>query len=246
MDEQQLKDLIDQAQQGDRLSRERIIRHFKTFVLNVASRVTKRYLTWSDEESSIGLTALNKAIDHFNHRFGKNFISYSYLIISREIIDFFRREKRHQHLSLQEPLVVGEDQDLAEETPYECDEAEKRYALHIEQSELIQEILIYQSELDQYGLSFEDLPELSPKHQDSRENCFKLASVMVETPDLIAAMQRKKRLPIADLSRASGVPAKTIEKHRKYILAVTICLLHPDLERLRSYIKKGGDEHASE
>lgn len=240
MDERDLSQLLDQAKHGDQLSREKIIRHFKSYALNVASRVTKRYLTWSDEESSIGLSALNKAIDHFNQSAGKKFIHYSYLIISRELIDFFRKEKRHQHLSLDEQPIIGEDQDVVETSTYEYIEAEKKFTIQEEQALLIEEILIYESVLKEYGLSFNELPDVSPKHQDTRNNCFRLARFMIENHPLIEAMQKKKRLPIADLSRISQIPSKTIEKNRKYIIAVTLCLLHPDLDRIKKYIEKGG------
>ncbi len=240
MDEKALEQLIDQAQQGDQLSRERIIRHFKTYVLNVTSRITKRYVTWSDEESSIGLTAFNKAIDHFNHEIGKKFIHYSYLIISRELIDFFRREKRHQHLSLDEQAVLGDEQDIAPTSTYEYIEAEKQYSIQQQQAQLIEEILIYESVLREYGLEFKHLPDVSPKHQDTRSNCFKLAHIMIANEQLISTMKKKKRLPITDLSRVSQIPSKTIEKNRKYIVAVTLCLLHPDLEQIKRYIEQGG------
>jgi RNA polymerase sigma factor len=241
MDEVQLQQLLQNAQNGDRTSREKILRHFKSFVLNVASRVTKRYLTWSDDESSIGLSALNKAIDHYNHKQGKNFLNYSYLIISREIIDFFRREKRHKHRSLQEEFHLKDCSDPMDETPYERQEAERRFAIAESQAEMIQEILIYQSELDKYGIQFDELPECAPKHRDTRENCINLARTLVEDATLTDRMKKKKRLPITELSRASGIPSKTIEKHRKYILSVAILLLHPDLKQLNSYIQKGGD-----
>lgn len=241
MDEKALIQLIDQAQDGDQLSRERIIRHFKPYVLNVTSRVTKRYVTWSDEESSIGLSAFNKAIDHFKYEMGKKFIHFSYLIISRELIDFFRREKRHQHLSLDEPIIIGEEQDVVEASAYEYIEAEKQYSLQENQAQLIEEILMYDSVLREYGLEFKDLPDVSPKHKDTRNNCFKLAHIMLENEHLISGMKKKKRLPITELSKVSQIPSKTIEKNRKYIIAVTLCLLHPDLDQIQRYIEKGGD-----
>lgn len=240
MDEKALVQLIDQAQHGDQLSRERIIRHFKPYVLNVTSRITKRYVTWSDEESSIGLSAFNKAIDHFKHEIGKKFIHFSYLVISRELIDFFRREKRHQHLSLDEPTIIGEEQDVIETSPYEYIEAEKQFSIQEKQAQLIEEILIYESVLKEYGLEFKELPDVSPKHQDTRNNCFKLAHIMLANDQLISQMKQKKRLPITELARVSQTPSKTIEKNRKYIVAVTLCLLHPDLDQIKRYIEKGG------
>lgn len=241
MGEQELTQLLSQAQQGDQLSRERIIRHYKAYILNVASRVTKRYLTWSDEESSIALTAFNKAIDEFKQLAGKKFLHFCYLLITRDMIDFFRREQRHQHVSLDDSAPNGEELEQMETTVYENKEAEKQFSLQEQQRQLVEEILIYDSLLREYELSFQILPDVSPKHQDTRVNCFRLARIMIANEHLMHKMKQKKRLPITELSKIAEIPSKTIEKNRKYIIAVTLCLHHPDLEQLKRYIEKGGD-----
>ncbi|CCQ94166.1 putative RNA polymerase sigma factor sigI [[Clostridium] ultunense Esp] len=242
MNEEELRQMIKKAKSGDQVSREKVLNHFRSFVLNVASRITHRFLTWSDDESSIGLNALNKAIDHYDEKMGKHFLSYSYLLISRELIDFFRKERKFNHLSLEEGRPIDGEGEEGETSPYEWEEALRRHQWEEGRAELIQEILLYESELEKYHLSFHELPDISPKHKDTRQNCFKLAQTFVASPELVEKLRKKRRLPIADLARYSGTPTKTIEKNRKYILAVIILLLHPDLERLKEYIRKGGDE----
>ncbi len=242
LDENDILQMIRSAQQGDALSRERIIQHFKPFVLNVCSRATKRYLTWSDEESSVGLTSLNKAIDHFDPNANKKFIYFSQMIITRDLIDYYRKEHRHHHLSLDEEMRIGDDLDIAETTTYEMMEAEKQFSIQEEQALLVQEILIYSEVLKEYGLQFSELPDSSPKHQDTRDNCFKLARIVKDQEDLKHHLLTKKRLPIKELSRYAQIPSKTIEKNRKYIIAVTICLLHSDLQRIQQYIERGGNQ----
>lgn len=241
MDEKSIAQLIAFAQNGDERSRERIIHHFKPFILNVCSKATKRYLTWSDEESSVGLTAFNKAIDHFDPTANKKFIHFCHMIITRDLIDYYRREQKHHHPSLDEELRVGDELDAVETTSYEVIEAEKQYSIQEEQALLVEEILIYSSVLQQYGLAFAELPDSSPKHQDTRENCFKLARMVIEQEELKQHLLTKKRLPVKQLSLFSQIPSKTIEKNRKYIIAVAICLLHPDLQRMKQYIERGGN-----
>lgn len=242
MNEEKLSQMLKEAKKGDRESREKVLHHFRSFVLNIASRVTRRFLTLSDDESIIGLEAMNKAIDRYDEGKGVHFLSFSSLLISREIIDYFRKERRHQHLSLEEGYPKDIEEDEGESSIYEWGESFRRYQIAEERAELIQEILLYQAELSQYGLSFQELSSLSPKHKDTRENAFRLAHHFIATPELVTKLRKQKRLPVADLARSSGTPAKTIEKNRKYILAVILLLLHPDLDRLKEYIRKGGDE----
>lgn len=240
MEDRKLQSLLESAQNGDDKSREKILTHFKSFILSVSSKVSKRYLTWSDDETSIGLFAMNKAIDHFNNKHGKSFLNFSYMLITREIIDFFRKENRHQNVSFDEDMTY-EDEGIMEETIYEREVAQREYELRTEHEALIDEILIYEAELSHYDLTFEELPDLSPKHRDTRDNCFYLADVMINNASLLSQMKRRKRLPITALAKVAGVSPRTIENHRKYILAVTLLLLQPDLQRLKAYIKRQED-----
>lgn len=242
MNEEELRYMLNSAKNGDQKSREKILNHFRSFVLNVASRVSRRFLTWSDDETDIGLQALNKAIDYYDEKKGSHFISYSSLLISRDLIDHYRKEKRHRNLSLEEARTVDEGGEEGEGSAFEWEESIRRFQISEERAELIQEILLYQEVLSQYGLSFQELTRISPNHKDARENAFRLAHIFTQTPELVTKLRKKRRLPIADLAKVSRTPAKTIEKNRKYILAVIILLLHPDMDRLKDYVSKGGDE----
>ena len=48
-------------------------------------------------------------------------------------------------------------------------------------------------------------------------------------------MIRKKALPMKELSKNSGVDRKTLERHRKYLIAVALILME-DLPHMAEYV----------
>jgi RNA polymerase sigma factor len=85
-------------------------------------------------------------------------------------------------------------------------------------------------------LSFSDLVENSPKHQDARKNAITAAKMLVENEELKESLFEKKRLPIKQLERKVNVSRKTIERNRKYIIAIAL-ILSSDYVYMKEYIK---------
>ena len=48
-------------------------------------------------------------------------------------------------------------------------------------------------------------------------------------------MMKKKTIPMKELSKSSGVDRKTLERHRKYLIAVTL-ILSEDLPHMAEYV----------
>lgn len=99
-----LRRILDQAQKGDELSRERLIRDHRTFVAEVCSYVCNRYLTWeNDEELSVGLLAFDEAIDAYDLRGSLKFPAFAHTVIRRRLIDYFRSQARYNNELLASP-----------------------------------------------------------------------------------------------------------------------------------------------
>lgn len=127
---------LEHARSGNELAREKLIQHYRPYILNSTGKMCKRYVTWSDEEASIALLAFNRAIDTFDVHKGRSFLNYSYLLMKRDLIDFFKKESKVQ---LAMPLEV--DQSLAVYTQTQ------------DQNELVDEILSYDNILEQFGVN---------------------------------------------------------------------------------------------
>lgn len=100
-----------------------------------------------------------------------------------------------------------------------------------------EEIQEFEKLINQYNVSFMDLARCSPRHRDTRQSLMKAAVVLTKNERLFKELLDNKKLPLADLEKAAGVSRKTMERGRKYIIAVAI-LIHyqTDFSYLGSYI----------
>lgn len=223
------------AQQGSDLERERLLRHYKPYVINAVGHISKKYVSWSDEEASIGLLALNKAIDTYKYEKGRTFLNYVYLLIKRDLIDFFRKEQRNQLLSL------DIEDDVNPHSNYEVIKSMEEYQKKEQSNNLVEEILELNEALSNYQISFEELEKYSPKHKDTRETLTKLADTFCEDEEFVYIFKKKKKLPVTLFSKRTGYKIKTIERYRKYIVTLILLKLHPKWTHLHQYIQKGGN-----
>lgn len=79
------------ARNNERL-RENFIKDNEQTILRIASRVSGKFITRSDDEWSVALLAFNKAIDIYSEQKG-DFLAYARLLIKRDLIDHYRSEK---------------------------------------------------------------------------------------------------------------------------------------------------------
>jgi RNA polymerase sigma factor len=225
--------LLEPARKGDAQAREDLIRTYTPLVLRVGSQVTGRYLTLGrDEEVSIGLIALNEAIDRYDPGRGASFLSFAELVIKRRLVDHYRRQKQSEI-----PLSELETED-DEGNP--LDTVERRQALDeharlTEAEERKHEIARYARRLADFGIKFSELVEVSPKHEDARERALEAARIVATEPQLSAHMLARRELPLKQLEDRVGVSRKTLERQRKFIIAVALIMLE-DFYHLRRYI----------
>ena len=71
---------------------------------------------------------------------------------------------------------------------------------------------------------------------DARKNAITVAKTLAENDELKELFLLKKRLPIKHLENQVEVSRKTIERNRKYIMAITLILIG-DFIFLKDYIK---------
>ncbi|RXJ01775.1 RNA polymerase sigma-I factor [Anaerobacillus alkaliphilus] len=223
------------AQNGDQFVREKLIRHYKPYVLNTVGHICKKYISWSEEEASIGLIALNKAIDTYDSSKGRTFLNYVYLLVQRDLIDFFRKEKNERHVSLNANVI--DEGNL--QTNYEVEQSLQRYEKEKQANDLVEEILELSEELEKYQINFEELEKFSPKHKDTRESLFELVERFVEDQECVEQFIKKRQFPTTMFVKKTGYKVKTIERHRKYIVTLILLKLHPQWILLGQYIQRG-------
>ncbi|MDK2820169.1 MAG: polymerase sigma factor [Clostridia bacterium] len=230
--------LLEKAKSGDAAAREELIRRFTPFILSVVSKVTGHFIRLGeDDEASVGLMAFNEAIDSYRPNGGATFLSLAETIIRRRLVDYFRREKRHRG-SLSLDAITGETAVTADPL------GEEKINLVDEIADRSQEIKRYKEDLVAYGITLKDLVKASPQHQDARDRATAVARVIVANPLLKKFLKERKALPLKALQKEVDVSRKTLERHRKYIIAIAVMLMG-NYEYLTDYIgqyKWGGQD----
>lgn len=226
---------LDPARAGDDAARSNLIAAYKPLVLRVASQVTGRYMhEGQDEEISVGLLAINEAIDRYDSAKGGAFPGFAELVIRRRLVDHLRRKGRH---SSEIPMSEFEQEDDEGNTLVQV---ETRTALDVHQRETEalerrDEIAQYQQRLSEFGIRFAELVEISPRHQDARERAIEAARIVAAEPLLREHLVSKKELPLRVLEQRVDVSRKTLERQRKYIIAVSLVLIE-NYGHLKQYV----------
>ncbi|WP_431800349.1 RNA polymerase sigma factor SigI [Halobacillus andaensis] len=232
-----LDERVAAAKEGDDEVKNEILQQYQPFIAKSVSEVCKRYIDPAkDDEFSVGLLAFNEAIHAYSCDKGSSFLSFAKLVIKRKVIDYIRNEqKRPKMISLDEEYIDDEQM----ENPSEIKAAKDRFALETEAWYRREEIIEFQSQLQNYGLTFEELTETSPKHVDARESAIQVARIVYNDEQLREQVLLKGRLPMKDLVSKVDVSKKTLERNRKFIIAMVI-ILAGDYVYLKEYLKGVG------
>ena len=195
-----------------------LIRDYLPFIHSECAKFAGKSLSLGkDDELSVGMLAFHEAIRSYSRLKGA-FLKYCSLLIKNRLIDFARHEKRHQgHLSLDAPI----DEDGHVLADVIADKDDKQKAM-IEHEATIDEIEELKNVMHQYGISLKDISENCPVHEKTKEKCLKAIAIAKDHHEVLAELESTKRLPLNSLTALSGVNRKTLERHRRYLLALLL------------------------
>ncbi|MDQ0217316.1 RNA polymerase sigma factor SigI [Peribacillus cavernae] len=229
-----LEETVLKIQDGDVYLRDELIHSFKPFIAKTVSSVCRRYINESDDEFSIGLIAFNESIDKYSPCKGSSLLAFAETLVKRRVIDYLRSQTRRKDIILD--LTSENTDDDHTQSYLEAEKSMQEYEKQKEAEKRRDEIQIYQTRLAEFAVSFSDLVENSPKHSDARRGAISTAKMLVSDPVLNEILMTKKRLPIKQLEKKVTVSRKTLERNRKYIIAVAL-ILNGDFLYLHEYIK---------
>ena len=195
----------------------RFILEFEPYILKCLSKITGRFITKSDDEWAIGMSAFAEAIKTYSFEKG-SFLSFSEIVIKRRMTDFFRKQSKFQSEFPVDPYVfTGEVHENQEELSVATEIVSK--TKDSPDNSLKEELEAITKEFAPYGFSFYDLISCSPKSQKTKEACSVAIKYMASSPILISEMRKSKNLPLKTIEKNSKIPRKILERHRKYIIA---------------------------
>lgn len=216
-----------------------LIRAYLPFIRSETSKFFSRPCTEQDDEFSIAMIAFHEAIRGYEKNRGA-FFAYASMMIRSRLIDYQRKESRHYgHLSLDEKK--DEDGKTLMDTIASDDTVDDFVSLEATKQE-IEELA---SVMKEYGIGFSDVSENSPKQERTLEACKKAIQFAADNKQILDELLRTKKLPLARLVEGSGADRKTLERHRKYILAMLLIQTN-GYEIIRGHLrhllkKKGGN-----
>lgn len=202
------------------------------FIQRSLSRHAKKPIGPSDEEWSVGLVAYAEAIDGYRSDKG-DFAAWAHLVIAKRLTDHYRRVARTRQEIGVAPHVFTGDVDAGEDA--------MAYAVHAaiqpvnQRDGLHDELEAVSDTLGPYGFTFMELTACSPQTAKTRQACACAAAYLLSHPAILQDMGRKRTLPAKRLHDACGIPTKLLDRHRKYIIAITL-IMEGDYPYLQEYL----------
>lgn len=221
---------------------DRLMVEYEHFILRCSSSTVHRYISKCDDEWSIALIAFAEAVRTYQIDKG-SFLHFAQTVIRRRLIDFMRSKSKFSIEIPVNPAVFGtdEDEDVGD---YSVRKAVTEFTLQDEERPIQYEIEAVDAVFEQYGFSFMDLTECSPKSQKTKLVCARTINFILHNPILIREMKSQKVLPLNIIEKNLRVPRKKLERHRKYIIAAVEILSgeYPYLADYMHYIKEAIDK----
>lgn len=222
-----------QAQDGNEEAMQNLLKSYAPFMKKTAAQVCKRFIDDHDDEYSIALTAFHEAVQKYEQDKNASFLTFAHMVIRRRMIDFIRKEAKRSEYSHD----FRNDNDDEAGNWVSDGESLNRFQIQQQTEKRREEILQFEKMLLEYGLSFQILAECSPVHEDARRTAIQISQMVAETDDYKAYLLEKKKLPLKEMEQLVKVSRKTIERNRKYIVALAL-LLMSDFHYLKDYLKE--------
>ena len=199
---------------------DRLLRQYLPFIKSETAKFIHRTPEEGrDDELGIAMFAFHEAVMRYSRGKG-GFLRFAAMMIKNRLIDYYRKEKHHEGtLSLDEvDTAGGENRSLYEKLDSGKDEIEE---INIRQAAK-EEIMEFADCLAAYGLTLSDIADNCPKQERTLLACHRALNCARENPEIFEVLEQGKKLPLALLTEKSGIERKTLERHRKYMMAILL------------------------
>ncbi len=223
------------AAQNDRDAADCLLRQYLPFIKSETAKFIHRIpIEGEDDELSIAMFAFHEAVMKY-HRSRGGFLHFASVAIKNRLIDYARRERRHSNLVyLDQPEQEGEDsRSMLDRLEDQRNEVQERQ----DQSAAQKEILEFAGQLADFGLELTDIAENCPRQKRTLEACHRALAFAIAHPELLEKLLSSKKLPISQLASGAGVEVKTLERHRKYMVALLLAYTN-GFEIIRGHLRQ--------
>jgi len=181
----------------------------------IGNIILKPRIYGENELLSAAAEAFWEAIRMYNPDKG-HFINIAKLVVKRKLLNLARKEgvRLAREVSFSGLSHTGKDgEDIEFDPPDDKPGTDNPLRWEIEAIE---------AESLAYGIDFMRLADYSPKAEKTKEVCFAVVRFLKGREDLLAEMRKTCGLPLKKICDEMGADRKTLERHRQYIIVVTL------------------------
>jgi RNA polymerase sigma factor len=223
-----LEERVKDIQEGDEDDKNNLIQEYIPFINKVLVNQLGSYIqVENDDYFSIGLIAFNEAIEKYDEERG-NFLTFASVVIKSRLIDQLRKESRRSKEVFMSQLQREDDEDYYTKDVMTVEGFEAGIETKLDLASLVHN-------MKDFGVSLDDLINESPKHQDTRQTAIKIGKHIFEDRRLCDRFLSTGNLPTNEIIRDLNVSRKTVQRSRKFIIAI-ILILNSNLDTLKTYI----------
>lgn len=194
------------------------IEQYMPFIRSETAKCTGRLPHETEDELSIAMFAFYEAMMAYRSEKGA-FLPLASLSIRNRLIDHGRRSRRHSGtISLDAPQG---DEDARTLSDTVADSRDSLRTYH-DREAAQQEIEEFSDTLSAYALTLTEVAENCPQQERTLHACMAAVDYAKAHPALLEHLTATGKLPLSELARGSGVPRKTLERHRKYLVAALL------------------------
>ncbi len=218
-----------------------LIRDYMPFITEQTMRHLRRpVIRESDDELSIAMFGFYEAIRSYSPLRGP-FLAYASLLIRSRLIDYARSEKKHRAvLSANAPIGDEDGQEQIEFFTKEEDSVDAHMRMQMTKEEVDE----FADALAKVELTLSDITDACPRQQRTLTACHIALNWAKQRPGLAEQAAKTGKVPLSEICEATGIERKTLERHRKYLLALLIAYTN-GFEIIRGHLRNiviGGEE----
>lgn len=229
------------AAQNNPIAADELINKYMPFIKSETAKFMKRMpVEGRDDELSIAMFAFYESLTAYDKKKG-SFLHLAAITIHNRLVDYTRKEQRHAGLvSLEQPVGSEDDgRTFMDELP----DSNNQMAEFDEIRDTKLEIEHFASQLNSFGLCLTDIAENCPKQERTLSACMRALEYARSNTDILEELLKSKKLPVSQLAAGAKVERKTLERHRKYMVAILIAYTN-GYEIIRGHLqqidRKGG------
>jgi len=215
--------LVEQIQSGDEELRNEFIRRYHPYIAKTVSRFFRRSIDPEREDAySVALSAFDEAITRYSAEKGRLFLGFAETVMRRRLVDYVRQESRHAAVVPFSAFQAEGEENEGAANRVESAMAMDAYREQREAEDRRMEIAALAEELALFGIGFGELADLSPRHRDSRIQLQRIGRKLAQEDRLFRALKANRQLPVKELCEKAEASRNTVERHRKYIIAISL------------------------